>query len=98
MKDCDFLILINTLASPRFWKSSFGESLRVCVSSDFMDLKEFSVRPTALWLMSRDASSSSISLVRVIVDYTSKSWMFDYILIKHEANFAADFLTKFHPF
>ncbi|KAK8578234.1 hypothetical protein V6N13_047088 [Hibiscus sabdariffa] len=47
-------------------------------------------------IASRDASSSSISLVHEIVDYSSKSWMLDYVLIKREANFTTDFLAKFH--
>ncbi|KAK9028644.1 hypothetical protein V6N11_025796 [Hibiscus sabdariffa] len=48
-------------------------------------------------ITSCDASSSPISLVHAIVDYTSKSWMLDYVLIKWEANFAADFLAKYRP-
>ncbi|KAK8660098.1 hypothetical protein V6N13_051033 [Hibiscus sabdariffa] len=47
--------------------------------------------------MSCAASSSPIFLVRAIVDYTSKSWMLDYVLIKRKANFTADFLAKYHP-
>ncbi|KAK8523253.1 hypothetical protein V6N12_047779 [Hibiscus sabdariffa] len=48
-------------------------------------------------ITSRDASSSPISLVHAIADYSSKSWMLDYVLIKRDANFAAVFFQKFYP-
>ncbi|KAL4274050.1 hypothetical protein GQ457_13G018960 [Hibiscus cannabinus] len=48
-------------------------------------------------ITSLDASSSSIYLVRAIADYSSKSWMLDYVLIKRETNFVADLLAKSYP-